>query len=308
MTGDPVGFIGAGKMGGAMIERLLDAGISLIVCDPNPAATAPLRERGARIATTPREVADNARIVCTSVAPREVNREVALGPDGIAKGSMIKIYIEMSTIGTAGIDEIADELRPAGIAFLDAPVSGGPPGARAGKLAAMVSGPRDAYEQAKPVIDTIAGHVFYVGEKPGWAQLTKIINNHLSKAGKVAAFEGLVMARKAGLDAKTLIDVINVSSGQNATTTKKIPATILKRSFKYNGPLHNLLNSAELFLEEAGRLGVTSGIGENIYALLQEAAENGYMEEDSMRMIEHMERKAGIDVPPPTPPVSSQKS
>jgi len=102
----------------------------------------------------------------------------------------------MSTIGSKTIKAIAAELAKNNITVLDSPVSGGPRGARAGTLATMVSGDRAAFDRAKPLLDTLARNVFYMGPQPGLAQVTKVANNMISAAGMVASFEVAALAVK----------------------------------------------------------------------------------------------------------------
>jgi 3-hydroxyisobutyrate dehydrogenase-like beta-hydroxyacid dehydrogenase len=230
-------FIGCGAMGAPMAERLIDAGHEVHVYDPNPSATAPLIKRGANVARSPRDAAEGCGIAFACLPVPEASRTVALDADGIAACKNFGIYIEMSTIGSRTVKEIADGLKRSGIAFLDSPVSGGPRGARAGTLSTMVAGARDTFDDAKPLLETIARNVFYIGETPGLGQVTKLANNMISAAGMAAAFEASAMAVKAGVDARVLIDTINSSTGRNSATMDKFPASVLTRSFDYGGKL-----------------------------------------------------------------------
>src|SRR5262245_53368576 len=154
-----IGFIGVGQMGAPMAERLLAAGREVAVFDVNAAAVAPLAARGAVAARSAREAASGAEIVFACLPSPDVSRSVAPGPDGIAGVEGLRIYVESSTIGTATIKAIAAGLGARGITVLDAPVSGGPRGARAGKLATMVAGDRSAFDRVKPHFDAICGKV-----------------------------------------------------------------------------------------------------------------------------------------------------
>ena len=282
-----------------MAMRLLDAGFELVVCDPDPVMVSPLRDRGAKVAETAREVADHAHIVIASMPKLEVSLEVALGAKGISKGSAIKVYVETSTLGTATVRAIDEGLRSTNIAYLDSPVAGGgggggPAAVRAGLMSMLCCGPRQAYERALPALAAIARNVIYLGAHPGMAQIAKLINNHISKAGKVAAFEGVVLGLKAGLDARSLIDFVNLSTGRNVTTMEKFPAVIFSGTFAHSGPLANGLKDAELFLEEAARLGAPVWVARSVAEMYREAAANGYKDLDSMRLIEYMEDLAGV--------------
>jgi 3-hydroxyisobutyrate dehydrogenase-like beta-hydroxyacid dehydrogenase len=282
-------------MGAAIAERFLASDVSLIVCDINPDNVAPFRDAGAETAATPRAVADRAEVVFSCLPTTQISRDVALGLDGIAHGEAVKVYIDTSTIGMKTAQEIAVGL-PESIGFVDAPVSGGPPGARSGTLSTMVSGAKRHFDRALPFLSIMAKNVFYIGESPGQAQIAKLINNHLSSAGRLATFEGLVLALKAGIDPKVLLDVINVSSGRNYTTTDKVPAAILSGSFKFNGRLAISIKDQTLLQEEADALGVPLWVAPRLLETLKEAAAAGYLDKDSMLLIQYMGEKAGIDV------------
>jgi hypothetical protein len=101
----------------------------------------------------------------------------------------------------------------------------------------MVAGDRSIFERTRPLFEAIARNVFYIGAEPGLAQITKLANNMISAAGMASAFEAVAMAVKAGVDARTLIDTINASTGRNTATTDKIPTSVLPRTFDYGGKL-----------------------------------------------------------------------
>ena len=250
-----IGFIGVGQMGAPMAERLVASGREVAVFDVNAAAMRPLVARGAIAAGSARAAAAGAEIVFACLPSPEVSKSVALGPDGIAGVEGLRVYVETSTIGTAAIKAIAAGLGARGITVLDSPVSGGPRGARAGKLATMVAGDRAAFDRVRPLFDAIAGKVFYVGAEPGLAQITKLANNMISAAGMAVAMEAAVMAVKAGVDAHTLIDVVNASTGRNTATTDKFPQSILPRTFDYGGKLATMYKDVELCFAEARALG-----------------------------------------------------
>ncbi len=292
MTLDQVGIIGAGNMGGPMALRLLDLGANLTVCDTNPQALAPLVARGAAVAATPRDLADKVDIVFASMPSREASIEVAFGEKGVVHGRKLKVYVETSTLGSATIRRIGSEMTARNIGFLDGPISGGPPGARAGTLSILVSGAQDTFEQSRSTVDKIASKVFYLGEQPGTSQIVKLINNHVSAAGRLAVLEGLAMGVKAGIDPKTLNDVLNASSGRNYTTTDKVPAAILTGTYKFNGPLSIGLKDHALLLEEARQIGARMWIAPRVLETYEEAAAAGYREQDGMRLFIYMQEQS----------------
>jgi 3-hydroxyisobutyrate dehydrogenase-like beta-hydroxyacid dehydrogenase len=302
MAGPKVGMIGVGNIGLPMALRLLDQGIELTVCDRNPEALKTLQELGAAVAASPRELAEICEVIIASMPSREVSLEVGIGERGVVHGKALRVYVETSTIGSGTVQQIADGLRAAGIGFIDAPVSGGPPGARAGTLAVLASGAEEDFAVARPVLDNIAKNIFYLGAKPGTSQVAKVINNHVSAAGRLAVFEGLAMGIKAGLDPKLLNDVFNAGSARNYTTTDKVPAAILTESYKFNGPLTIGLKDQALMLEEAERYGAPVWIAPRILEFYREAAAAGYKDQDSMRVFLYMKSltwpEGGAEVAP----------
>lgn len=293
---EPVAFIGCGAMGAPMAERLLAGGFALRVYDPNPDAVRPLVARGAVAATSPRDATAGTEIAFACLPSPEVSRRVANGPDGVAGAKDLRIYIEMSTIGSSTIKAIADELGKSGITVLDSPVSGGPRGARAGTLATMVAGDRAAFERVKPLLDAIARHVIYISETPGLAQVTKLANNMISAAGMAIACEAAALAVKAGVDARLFIDTVNASTGRNTATTDKFPASILPRSFDYGGKLATMYKDVTLCLDEARARDVPMWVGANVVALWFHAMSEGRGGDDYTTIMKMIEAWAGVTV------------
>ena len=292
MALDQIGIIGTGNMGGPMALRLLDLGAKLTVCDTNPQALAPLVARGAAVASSPRDLADKVDIIFASMPSREASIAVALGENGVVHGKKLKIYVETSTLGSATMRHIGSEMTARNIGFLDGPISGGPPGARAGTLSILVSGAKGTFENSRSTLEKIASKVFYLGEQPARSQIAKLINNHVSAAGRLAVLEGLAMGVKAGIDPKDLNDILNASSGRNYTTTDKVPAAILTGTYKFNGPLSIGLKDHALLLEEARQLGARMWIAPRVLETYQEAADAGYREQDGMRLFIYMQEQS----------------
>jgi 3-hydroxyisobutyrate dehydrogenase-like beta-hydroxyacid dehydrogenase len=204
--------------------------------------------------------------------------------------------VETSTIGAAAIKAIAGGLAGRGVAVLDAPVSGGPRGARAGTLAAMVAGDQGAFERARPLLETICGRVFYVGGEPGLGQIAKLANNMMSAAGMAVAIEAAVMAVKAGLDARTLIDVVNASTGRNSATEDKFPRSILPRTFDYGAKLSIMYKDVELCLAEARALHVPMWVGAAVGQLWFQGIAEGRGDDDFTALIKTLEGWTGVVV------------
>src|SRR3984957_18572846 len=173
---------------------------------------------------------------------------------------------------------------------------GGPRGARPGTLSTMVSGAPATFESVKPLLETVARNVFYMGEEPGLGQVTKLANNMISAAGMAAAFETSAMAVKAGVDARTLIETVNASTGRNSATMDKFPAAILTRSFDYSGKLSTMYKDVFLCLEEARELDVPTWVGSNVVQLWFHAMTQGRGNDDYTALIQMIEDWAGVVV------------
>ena len=268
MADQVLGFVGVGRMGGPMASRLLDAGYRLCIYDLSDDATKPLVARGAELAASPAEVASKAEIVLMSLPTPDVVREVALGGNGgIVNGSRVRTLIDLSTTGPGVAGEVAGQLAERQIGWVDAPVSGGVTGAKAGTLSVMVSARRPTYQDLEPILK-VFGRLFYAGDKPGLAQTAKLANNLLAATALVATSEVMAMGVKAGLDAKVLIDIINASSGRNSATQDKFPRAILPRTFDFGFATGLSYKDVRLCVEEAEALGVPMVVGGAVREML----------------------------------------
>jgi 3-hydroxyisobutyrate dehydrogenase-like beta-hydroxyacid dehydrogenase len=146
------GYLGVGAMGQPMAHKLIDAGHSLTIYDINELAMQPLLERQARRGVSPRDLADRCEIVFVSLPTLAAFREVGFGADGLIHGTAMKLLVNTCTVGVPFVREIDQAMAERGVTFVDCPISGGPPGARAGTLSVMVSGDPAAVEQVRPMI------------------------------------------------------------------------------------------------------------------------------------------------------------
>jgi len=290
------GFIGLGKMGGTLAMRLVKGGCSLHVYDTNPLAVERLVRLGARAASSPRAVADAARIVFASLPTVQASLDVALGETGVVHGRRRAIYVETSTSGRSTIQTIESGLKASGVSMLDATISGGVIGAEEGRLSVILAGPREVIDEARPYLEMFGNRFFEVSEQPGMAQFVKLLNNTVAAAGMAAAFEAMVLGVKAGLNPQVILDVINASSGRNTTTEDKIARAVLTRSFNLGGQIGNRTREFKLVLAEAEQLGVPMWVSAAVAQLFNFAATQASPSEDTTTLIKHMERWAGVEV------------
>jgi 3-hydroxyisobutyrate dehydrogenase-like beta-hydroxyacid dehydrogenase len=293
---DLLGFVGVGRMGGPMANRLLDAGYRLCVYDVSDEATGPLVARGAELAASPAEVASMADTVFMSLPTPDVVREVALGGNGgLINGSKVRTVIDLSTTGPGVATEVAGKLAERKIAWVDSPVSGGVTGAKAGTLAVMVSCPTPTYQKLEPVLK-VFGKLFHAGEKPGLAQTAKLANNLLAATAMVATSEAMAMGVKAGLDAKVLIDIINASSGRNSASQDKFPRAILPRTFDFGFATGLSYKDVRLCVEEAEAMGVPMVVGGAVREMLAVTRARFGAGSDFTYIAKVLEEWAGVEI------------
>ena len=294
-TGAAIGFIGLGNMGFPMACRLIGANHDVIAFDARSAAVERVVALGARAASSPKEVADQAATVLASLPSPTASLQVATGPEGVIEGSRAKRYVDLSTVGSHTAVQIHDRLAERAIAALDSPVSGGVGGAEKGALAVMVSGPRNEFEAIRSVLEAL-GRPFYIGEQPGSAQTMKLANNMLAANVLVATAEVVVMGVKAGLDPGVMIEVLNAGSGATSASRDKFPRAILPRTFDYGFATGLMVKDLRLYLDEAKALGVPVEVAEAIGRLWEAAARDQGPDSDFTTVIKPFENAAGVTV------------
>jgi 3-hydroxyisobutyrate dehydrogenase-like beta-hydroxyacid dehydrogenase len=282
-------------MGGPMANRLLDAGYTLCVFDTSAEATAPLAARGATVAASAAEVGSAAEIVLISLPTPPIVQAVVTGEAGILAGTRVTTLIDLSTTGPSVAGVVAKAAAARGVAWVDSPVSGGVGGATKGTLAVMVSCPEATFPLVDPVLKTF-GKTFYVGEKPGLAQVAKLANNLLAAAALVLSSEAVVMGVKAGLDAKTLIDIINAGSGRNSATQDKFPRAVLTRTFDFGFATGLSYKDVRLCLEEAEALGVPMVAGAAVRQMLAITNARFGPDSDFTSIAKVVEEWAGVEI------------
>jgi 3-hydroxyisobutyrate dehydrogenase len=214
-------------MGRLMSANLVKAGFELHSFDVNGSGTC----------KSAREAAENSQVLITMVPDGKAVRKALLAAlPGIAAGTIV---IDMSSSDPGTTRELAALLKKKGIHMLDSPVSGAKAKAADGTLALMVGGEAALLEKARPVLSAMGTEIFHTGGL-GSGHATKALNNYLGAAGTVAGMEALLIGEKFGLDPKTLIAVINASTGKNSTTERKIPQQIFTKAFA-SGFAHALM-------------------------------------------------------------------
>ena len=209
-----LGFVGLGNMGGAIALRLLRAGYPLTVLDLDNEKMNPLLQAGAGRAATPKEVAERSTIVLASLQPKDVEK-VACGENGIAEANNEKlVFVDLSSTAPELAIKVSDSLRARGIEMLDAPLSGADIGATNGNLTIFVGGSYEAYQRCLPVLQHVGRMVTYLG-KNGNGQIGKQINQVMQALSELAIYEGLLLAKKSGLDLRMFARAASAGCAQS---------------------------------------------------------------------------------------------
>jgi 3-hydroxyisobutyrate dehydrogenase-like beta-hydroxyacid dehydrogenase len=290
-----IGFVGTGRMGEPMSGRLLDAGYELVVADAQPAAPQRLAARGAKVAGSPKEVADLCDVCLVSLPNPDIVRAVVSGPNGVAEGARAKTVIDFSTTGPSTAGAMSALLAQKGKTWLDCPVSGGVAGAANGTLAVIVSGPKAALEANEEMLRTF-GKLFHVGEKAGLAQSAKLANNLLAASALVVSSEAMAMAVKSGVDPQVMIDIINTSSGRNSATQDKFPRAILPGTFDFGFTTGLSYKDVRLCIEEAEAMGIPMVAGSAVRQMLAVTKARFGADSDFTHIAKVLEEWAGIEM------------
>jgi 3-hydroxyisobutyrate dehydrogenase-like beta-hydroxyacid dehydrogenase len=212
--------------------------------------------KNAKVAASPKELANNCDFVITVVTDFHAVKEVLLGKNGIAESGNKKVIVaDVSTISPSQSEHCAQGLRKEGIEMLGMPVMGGPALAEIGELVPMVAGSRQAFEKARPIIEKM-GRTFYVGERDGSANAIKLALNLNIALVASAVSEGITLARGCGIDPAIFVQILNSTYFKTGLSEKKGPKMV-KNDFAPSFHLKNMLKDLELANGAAQAAGIT---------------------------------------------------
>ncbi len=284
-----IGCLGLGNMGQPMAGKLLDGGHELWVCDISEDALRPLLERQARRAASAKELADTCDTIIVSLPTLEIFRHVLAGPDGLLAGRAIKTLVNTCTVGVVFIREIEAACTAAGVTVIDAPISGGVAGARAGTLATMVSGNLERVSDLMPVLRLWGPTIVVAGDRPGAAQIMKLTNNMLCAVALVATSEAMTMSGKAGIPDEAMLQILNAGTGRNFATTHIFPGAVLPRTFDFGATIEILMKDVNLAIEQGEELGVPMWVSQAVRLVLKHGVFQGRAQQDMSRVVEIIE-------------------
>lgn len=283
-----IAFLGLGNMGAGMARRLLDAGHELAVYNRTSARAAPLGRLGARVAVTPRAAAEGAEAVFSMVGDDPASRHMWLGRDGAlaARTAPRAFAVECSTISHVWLARLAGRARARGLRFVDCPVTGLPDAAAAGRLTLFVGAELADLAPLRPVFEAIATAVIHFGPI-GAGNAYKLINNLMGSIQIAALAEGLVVAERAGLDLRQVVEAVVKGGAASPQVVRQAPLMLKgdhARDIVFSGRWR--LKDTAYGLAHARAQGVPSAMGAGAMRAFRHLVADGVAEENESKVID----------------------
>ncbi len=292
-----LGWIGIGRMGFPMAQRLAKSGCDIAVWNRTTSKAEPLAAAGATIVDSPAALADR-DIVFTMVSTSADLEDVVGGAHGLLSrpGRAPKVLVDCSTVSSEASASVRAAMARAGSSMLAAPVSGNAKVVKAGRLSIVASGPADAYALARPYLEAVGQGVSYVGDGE-LARTVKICHNVLLGIVAQSLAEITVLAERAGVPRHAFLDFINKSVMGSMFTRYKTPA-IVRLDFTTTFTPVLLKKDLDLGLSAARELGVPMPLTAATREIVQAVVGAGYADEDFMRLLTLEARGAGVTLAP----------
>jgi 3-hydroxyisobutyrate dehydrogenase-like beta-hydroxyacid dehydrogenase len=289
-----VGFLGLGLMGSRMARSILRHGVELTVWNRTIDKAQALAAEGARVAQTPREVAEASDVVVCCVSDPNAVGRVLFADDGVRPAARPGFrYVECSTISPGLMRRVGDALSARGAEALEAPVTGSRLGAEKGTLLFMTGGRREVHDELLPVLMTFGSKAIYCGEL-GQASVVKLVGNTLISFMVQGLSEGVTVARKAGVPLATVLEVVMASGFASPYFAFKGDA-IARRDWQEHFSIDLMHKDQTLMLDEASRYAVPMPGLAAIREVFQAARGHGYGHEDIVAVVKAVEAAAGLD-------------
>jgi 3-hydroxyisobutyrate dehydrogenase len=290
-----VGYIGLGKMGRGMAANLQKAGYEFYVHDISRQFAEPFIEKGATWCATPQEMAEACEVVFTSLPTPADVLSVCYGENGLVAGFREgSVWFDLTTNAVDVVRKLYAELKPKGVAFLDAPVSGGPGGSASGKMAIWVGGDKDVFDKYKAELDAMSDSARYIGEI-GAGSIAKLVHNMASTAINAVMGEVMTLGVKAGLDAAPLWEAIRTGAGGRMRSFDNIGRRFLQA--KLDPPsfaLRLVTKDIALTMQLAREVSVPMRLCNLVMQDLTEAMNRGWENRDSQSFLVLQQERAGI--------------
>jgi len=285
-----VAFLGLGIMGRPMASNLVKAGHEVAVWNRTPKDV-----EGARTASSPADAARDAEVIWMCVSDTQAVESVLFGPQGVHEAlTSGQIILDSSTISPSATRRFAERVGANGVQYVDAPMTGSKAGAESGTLIFIVGGEESAIEKLKPVFAATGKKIFRMGET-GKGQAAKLAMNLQIALIYEGFAEGLTLATKLGVDAATLLPLIEASMVRSGVVEYKAPF-VLKRDFTPNFPLRLMRKDLRLALEAAKEVRVKLPGLETVEEIYDMATEDGHENLDYAATLTLLEKWAGVEV------------
>jgi 3-hydroxyisobutyrate dehydrogenase-like beta-hydroxyacid dehydrogenase len=280
-----VGCIGAGVLGSAIMRRLIDCGFQTLLWNRDRTKLIPLLQLGGAEAQSPAALARDSELVVTCVSDGNVLQKVVFGEQGVAEGgSAGKVLVDMSTCAVAQTREMAIRLaQQCGMAWLDAPISGGAPAALEGKMAIMVGGQPDVFERARPLWDALAGRATLMGPS-GAGQATKMFNQVLVSTGLAVLAEACGFAERAGIDAAKIPQALAGGRADSRQLQEMFPKMVAS-DFSITGRAALMLKDLNLIHDLARDAGAPMPVTAGVAELFRKMVADGWGDRDNTEMV-----------------------
>jgi len=293
-----IGFIGLGNVGGKLSGSLLRNGFDLTVRDLDRAAAAPLLDKGAGWAESPKVMAEAVDLVITCLPSPAASAAVMEAEDGVLAGlAPGKIWAEMSTTDEAEVTRLGAKVAAAGGAAMDCPVSGGCHRAATGNISIFAGGERATFERMLPALTAMGRRILHTGPL-GSASVLKVLTNYLATANLVSLAEALVTAKLAGMDLNTAYEAIRISSG-NSFVHETESQVILNGSRDINFTMDLVSKDIGLFQKVAEGVGLTLELSPLLIEIFEDGERRYGPREWSSNIIRRLEEAAGVEIRAP---------
>jgi len=284
-----IGIIGTGMLGNAVALHLLDEGFDVTAYNRTKGKTIQLKEKGAKIVTSPKEVAENSELVITIVKDANAVKEISFESNGIVKGVHEGLIVaDMSTIDPEESKIISKKFSENNITKLDIPVMGGPNVAISGDLVMMASGNENRFNQCKEVFEKIANRVFFLGNE-GTAHSIKLAMNLQITMLALALSEGITLVEKSNVDPKKFLEILNSTYFKTGMSEKKA-YKMIEGDYDATFTLANLKKDISTMTNTAKNLGIKLPMIEKAQQVYENAVKEGFGEIDYTGIIEYIKK------------------
>ena len=299
-----VGWIGTGRMGSALAGRLLDAGADVWVYNRTRAKAEALVEKGATVVDAPADLAER-DIVFTMVAGPSDVLEVTVGANGVLSrtDAQPKVLVDSTTIDSVTSDKLRQEAAELGVQVLAVPVSGNPKVVKSGRLTAVASGPRSAYDEARPYIEQFGRKVTYVGGSDE-ARLVKLCHNLFLGVVTQSMAEVTLLAEAAGVSRRDFMEFLNESVMGSTFTRYKTPSFV-NLDYTPTFTWHLLKKDFDLGLALGDEVGVPMPVAHLVSQIVADGIGRGFGDQDFAALLSRLAEGAGMEIESENKPVTT---